>query len=123
MALHHKLCHTLGGSFGLPHAERHTVVLPHALAYNGPEIPQVMQILAQSLPDGEGDAINGLNRLIEKLGVERSLVAYGMKEGDIAQAADIAVSNPYWNPRKVETDLIQEVIRRAWAGEAARADL
>ena len=32
MALHHKLCHVLGGSFGLPHAETHTVVLPHALA-------------------------------------------------------------------------------------------
>eukprot|EP01032_Pedospumella_encystans_P003692 gene3692-4368_t len=34
MALHHKLCHTLGGSFNLPHAETHTIVLPHALAYN-----------------------------------------------------------------------------------------
>ena len=34
MGLHHKLCHTLGGSFNLPHAETHTVVLPHALAYN-----------------------------------------------------------------------------------------
>src|SRR5262249_49398149 len=33
MALHHKLCHTLGGSFGLPHAETHTVVLPHATRY------------------------------------------------------------------------------------------
>ena len=34
MALHHKLCHVLGGSFDLPHAETHTVVLPHAIAYN-----------------------------------------------------------------------------------------
>ena len=34
MGLHHKLCHTLGGSFNLPHAETHTIVLPHALAYN-----------------------------------------------------------------------------------------
>ncbi|MDQ3261474.1 MAG: maleylacetate reductase, partial [Pseudomonadota bacterium] len=34
MALHHKLCHTLGGSFNLPHAETHTIVLPHAVAYN-----------------------------------------------------------------------------------------
>ena len=28
MGLHHKLCHTLGGSFGLPHAPTHAVVLP-----------------------------------------------------------------------------------------------
>src|SRR6266446_2978075 len=34
MALHHKLCHTLGGSFDLPHAETHTVILPHAAAFN-----------------------------------------------------------------------------------------
>ncbi|MEM9685270.1 MAG: maleylacetate reductase, partial [Pseudomonadota bacterium] len=27
MALHHKLCHTLGGTFNLPHAETHSVVL------------------------------------------------------------------------------------------------
>jgi alcohol dehydrogenase class IV len=33
MALHHKLCHALGGSFGLPHAETHAIVLPHAAAY------------------------------------------------------------------------------------------
>ena len=41
MGLHHKLCHTLGGAFDLPHAETHTIVLPHALAYNAPAIPDV----------------------------------------------------------------------------------
>ena len=39
MGLHHKLCHTLGGTFGLPHAATHTVVLPHAMAYNAPAAP------------------------------------------------------------------------------------
>jgi alcohol dehydrogenase class IV len=39
MALHHKLCHTLGGSFDLPHAETHAVVLPHAVAYNSAAAP------------------------------------------------------------------------------------
>lgn len=53
----------------------------------------------------------------------RSLKAFGMKESDIVKAADIAVSNAYWNPRNVERDLIREVIRRAWAGEDARIDL
>src|SRR5438445_1899914 len=42
MGLHHKLCHTLGGSFNLPHAETHTVVLAHALAYNAGAAPQAM---------------------------------------------------------------------------------
>src|SRR3546814_985381 len=33
VALHHKLCHTLGGTFDMPHAQTHTAVLPHAIAY------------------------------------------------------------------------------------------
>ncbi|MGO6740798.1 iron-containing alcohol dehydrogenase, partial [Rhizobium ruizarguesonis] len=49
MALHHKLCHTLGGSFDLPHAETHTVVLPHALAYNAAAIPEVIEKLRDVL--------------------------------------------------------------------------
>lgn len=124
MSLHHKLCHTLGGSFGLPHAETHTAVLPHALAYNLAHIPAAARAaLADALPGSEGDPVRGLNVLLDKLGVERSLAAFGMKEADVDKAADIAVSNPYWNPRPVERAPVRELIRRVWAGEPARADL
>ena len=123
MALHHKLCHTLGGSFNLPHAETHTIVLPHALSYNAPAIPDAMEKLASVLPGSDGDATKGLNVLLEKLQVKRALKDYGMKEEDIDKAAEIAVSNQYPNPRKVEKEPIRELIRRAWAGELARADL
>ncbi|KAM5356468.1 hypothetical protein ACJ41O_003114 [Fusarium nematophilum] len=123
MSLHHKLCHTLGGSFDLPHAETHTIVLPHALSYNAPKVPEAMKLLAGALPGSDGDVIRGLNVLLEKIKVERSLKALGMKEGDVDKAADIAISKPYWNPREVERTAIREVIRRAWAGEDARADL
>ena len=123
MALHHKLCHTLGGSFNLPHAETHTIVLPHALAYNAPCVPDAMRMLAEALPESEGDAIRGLNVLLGKLRVKRDLRSFGMKEEDVSRAADIAVSNPYWNPREIERGPIEELIRRAWAGEDARADL
>ncbi|KAH8712041.1 hypothetical protein GQ44DRAFT_625996, partial [Phaeosphaeriaceae sp. PMI808] len=57
MSLHHKLCHTLGGSYNMPHAETHTIILPHALAYNAPNIPEVMEKLAAALPDSDGDAV------------------------------------------------------------------
>jgi len=102
MALHHKLCHTLGGSFNPPHAETHTIVLPHALAYNAPAIPSVMAKLALVLPDSEGDAIHGLNVLLTRLTVKRGLKEFGMNEEDVDKAADIAVANPYGNPRKIE---------------------
>ncbi|RAL04925.1 maleylacetate reductase [Aspergillus ibericus CBS 121593] len=123
MSIHHKLCHTLGGSFNLPHAETHTAVLPHALSYNAPRIPEAMKKLAEVLPESNGDAIHGLNVLLGKLQVKRGLREFGMKEEDIDKAADIAVANPYWNPREIEREPIRELIRRVWAGEPARADL
>lgn len=123
MALHHKLCHTLGGSFNLPHAETHTIVLPHALAYNAPSIPKTMERIAEALPDSNGDAINGLNVLLTKLNVKRALKDFGMKEEDVDKAAQIATVKPYPNPAKVEYEKLRETIRRAWAGEDARADM
>lgn len=124
ISLHHKLCHTLGGSFNLPHAEVHTIVLPHALAYNAPALsPEVLSSLANALPGSEGDAVKGLNVLLGRMGVERKLSAYGMKEEDIDKAADLAVAKPYPNPRTIVRDEIREVIRRAWAGEEARVEL
>ncbi|KAK4555150.1 hypothetical protein LTR86_007916 [Recurvomyces mirabilis] len=123
MALHHKLCHTLGGSFNLPHAETHTIVLPHAIAYNAPKIPEVMKKLADVLPESDGDAIKGLNVLLTKLKVKRGLKDFGMKEEDVDRAVEIAVGNPYWNPREIEKEPLRETIRRCWDGEEAKADL
>ncbi|RMZ91590.1 hypothetical protein DV736_g1152, partial [Chaetothyriales sp. CBS 134916] len=123
MALHHKLCHTLGGSFNLPHAETHTIVLPHALSYNAPAVPDAMEKLATALHDSDGDAIRGLNTLLGKLKVKRALKIFGMKEEDIDKATEIALSSQYPNPRPLDKDKIREVIRRCWAGEPARADL
>jgi alcohol dehydrogenase class IV len=123
MAIHHKLCHTLGGLFGLPHAETHTIILPHALSYNAPAIPAQMRELATALPGSGGDALKGLNLLLDKLHAPRALKDFGMKESDIDHAAEVALSMQYPNPRPIEKEAIRELLRRAWAGEPARADL
>jgi maleylacetate reductase len=115
MALHHKLCHTLGGSFDLPHAQTHTVVLPHAVAYNTLAAPEAMARVARAL--GVADAARGLFDLSGRLGAKRALKDFGMPERSIDRAADLAVENPYWNPRPVERDAICQLITRAWAGE------
>jgi hypothetical protein len=49
MGLHHKLCHTLGGSFGLPHAETHAVVIAHAVAYNEAVASAALERAARAL--------------------------------------------------------------------------
>jgi maleylacetate reductase len=115
MALHHKLCHTLGGLFNLPHAETHTVILPHALAYNSAAAPDAVARIAAAL--GMPDPALGLYDLARRLGAPQSLHAIGMPESGIDQAADLAVTNPYWNPRAIERTAIRDLIARAWRGE------
>lgn len=114
MALHHKLCHTLGGSMGLPHAETHAIVLPHALAYNAPFVPQALERLRDVLG---GDPAQKLFDLGRAVGAPASLRELGMIEADIDRAAAQAVESPYWNPRPIEPGPIRDLIARAWAGE------
>jgi alcohol dehydrogenase class IV len=115
MALHHKLCHTLGGTFDLPHAETHTVVLPHAVAYNAASAPEAMTCIARAL--GTSDAARGIYDLAGRLGAPRALRDLGMPEGGINCAAELATSSPYPNPRPIEREAIRELIARAWAGD------
>ncbi|ALV55243.1 maleylacetate reductase [Burkholderia cenocepacia] len=114
MALHHKLCHTLGGSFDLPHAPTHTVVLPHALAYNAAHAPDAMQRIARAI--GTDDAARGLYALARDNGAPVSLKAIGMREADLDRAADLAAANPYWNPRPIERDGLRALLQDAFDG-------
>lgn len=115
MALHHKLCHTLGGTFNLPHAETHTVILPHAVAYNAAAAPEAMAAITRAL--GAPDAAQGLFDLVRALGVPHALSQIGMPADGIDTAADIAVQNPYWNPRPVTREGVRDLIAHAFAGE------
>ncbi|SCK39001.1 Alcohol dehydrogenase, class IV [Variovorax sp. HW608] len=121
MALHHKLCHTLGGSFNLPHAEVHTVVLPHAIAFNAEAAPRAMARIAKAL--GAAAAPAGLQALARDNGAPIALKDIGMKAEDLDRAADIAVGNPYWNPRPfgaAERDAIRALLQRAFDGDPPR---
>lgn len=115
MALHHKLCHTLGGSFDLPHAETHTVVLPHAVAYNAKAAPDAMKRIARAL--GVRSAPLGLYRLARLLRAPTALRDLGMPEAGIGEAVDIALRNPYWNPAPIERGTLHGLITRAWRGD------
>jgi maleylacetate reductase len=114
MGLHHKLCHTLGGSFDLPHAETHTAVLPHALAYNREAAPQAMAAIARAL--GAGDAAQGAYDLAVALGAPVALRDLGMPEAGIERAVELAMTHRYPNPRPLETEALRRLLRDAWAG-------
>ena len=119
MGLHHKLCHTLGGSFNLPHAEVHTVILPHALAYNASAAPSAMARVARAL--GAPDAARGVFDLARRHGAPVSLAAIGMPADGLDRAADLAASTPYPNPRPLERDALRALLQRAFDGEPPAA--
>ncbi|MGP4007511.1 maleylacetate reductase and hydroxyquinol 1,2-dioxygenase domain-containing protein [Streptomyces sp. 4N124] len=114
MGLHHKLCHTLGGAFGLPHAETHTVVLPHAMAYNAPAAPQAMERIARAL--SVPDAPAGVFDLIHRVGGPTSLRELGLAESDLDRAAELATAQPYPNPRELTRIGLAGLLRNAWQG-------
>jgi alcohol dehydrogenase class IV len=115
MSLHHKLCHVLGGSFDLPHAETHAIVLPHAAAYNAVAAPEAMVRIARAL--GETDAARALHGLARRLGLPKTLAEIGMPESGIDRAADMAVLNAYANPRPVDRASVRELIAAAYRGD------
>ncbi|MDP2450565.1 MAG: maleylacetate reductase [Polaromonas sp.] len=119
MALHHKLCHTLGGSFNLPHADTHTIVLPHALAYNAAAAPQAMQAIAQALQGRS--AAQAVFDLAQNNGATVALKDIGMKASDLDQACDIAMQNQYPNPRPLERAAIRRLLQQAFDGQRPEA--
>lgn len=115
MALHHKLCHTLGGSFDLPHAETHAVILAHAIAFNEAAVPDLLAPVADLFGETPG---LGLWHFAQMAGAPMALRDLGLKEADLDRAADLATANPYWNPRPVTRDGVRRLLQAAWAGDA-----
>ncbi|MBE8519743.1 iron-containing alcohol dehydrogenase [Amycolatopsis sp. H6(2020)] len=71
MGLHHRLCHHLGGKFGLPHAETHAVLLPYVMAHQGLDDAAEVFELAASLP------------------IPHSLAELGLTEADLDGEPDL----------------------------------
>lgn len=118
MGLHHRLCHTLGGSFNLPHAQTHTAILPHAAAYNRSAAPAAMERIARAL--GSDDAPRGLYDLAVAVEGPISLREIGMREEDLDRAATIAVEKPYPNPRPVTREGVRTLLEDAFWGRPPR---
>ncbi len=114
MALHHKLAHVLGGSFGLPHAETHAVLLPHTTAYNEPAVDGLLAPIADTFG---GSAGAGLWRFARSVGAPLRLADLGLTAADLDRAAEIATKNPYANPRPVSRDGIRQLLQQAFDGQ------
>ena len=114
MALHHKLCHTLGGTWNLPHAQTHAIVLPHAARYNRDAAPEAMARIARAL--GARDAPTGLYDLEMQLGLRMKLADLGMQHADLDRAAELAAQSPYPNPAPVARRAVRALLEAAYTG-------
>ncbi|MDV8023846.1 maleylacetate reductase [Rhodococcus sp. IEGM 1330] len=113
--LHHKICHVLGGTYNMPHAQTHAIVLPHVLEYNAPYAPAAEQRIANAF--GTTTAVEGLWSLRTELEAPTALRDYGLKESDLDEAVALVLeAAPASNPRPVTAESLMTLLRNLWAG-------
>ena len=118
MALHHKLCHVLGGTFNTPHAETHALILPYAGAYNLAAAPDAKRRLASAL--GTAQVACALRELSLAVGAPATLGDLGLSTSDLETAADLATRAPYYNPREVTREGVHQLLLDAFHGVMPR---
>ncbi|MGO2112640.1 MAG: maleylacetate reductase [Pseudoclavibacter sp.] len=131
--MHHKICHALGGTYNLPHAETHAIVLPFVVAFNAPMAPDAAGRIARALGgeavtgargagaragvDAARAATSALSALRDRLGAPMALHDLGFRDEDIPEAASIILpSIPPSNPRAVDRVAIERLLRLAASG-------
>lgn len=115
--LHHKICHVLGGTYNLPHAQTHAIVLPYVLAFNAPFAPDAAARIAVALDADE--ATDGLQRLRARLDAPQALRDFGFDAADIDDAVQIIMEAvPARNPRPVTADQLRRLLSAAHDGAA-----
>ena len=110
--LHHKLCHLLGGTYNLPHAETHAAVLPQVTRLNAPAIPRAKARLEEALQ--ADDLAAGLYDLFRQAEVPTSLRELGLSQDQAREAAH--AFQPSANPIPLTEELVEEILTRAWDG-------
>lgn len=114
MALHHKISHVLGGTFGLVHGDVNAVLLPHVVAYNASGAREAIDRVGVAL--GDVDPAGALFDLATAVGAPTSLAEIGMPEEGLDQAAERAAAETSFNPRTVEAPDVRALLADAWRG-------
>lgn len=114
--LQHKACHVLAGDFKLTHAKTHTIMLPHVANYNRASVAGAEDAIARAFGGKSGDGPGAIFDTMLRCGAPTALRDIGMKEEDLDRAAELTVTNPYYNPRTYERDAIRQMLDDAYFG-------
>jgi maleylacetate reductase len=96
--LHHRVCHVLGGTFGLPHSSA------------------AASALARSFPTS-GSTPGAIFDLAQRIGAATSLSALGLAENDLRAVVDAVTASPPPNTRAVDHDELADALDAAWRGD------
>ena len=113
-ALHHKICHVLGGLYGLDHGQMNAVILPYALHFNAPAIPAIYERLNDVL---EGDAAGKVYDLVATLGAPQDLASIGFPDDGVDVAASLIVKAAAGNVRPIDEEQARDLLRSAVSGQ------
>lgn len=117
MAIHHKICHTLGGTYNLPHAEAHAISLAYSVHYNRNADIEAMTQLAQALGGTDHQQVGNLiYELNQKLNIPLALKDIGLPEEGPQTVAKIVCDSPYYNPRAYDYAELEQLMQRAYQG-------
>ena len=114
MALHHKICHVLGGTFGLVHGDVNAVMLPHVVTYNATGAPEAIARVATAL--GAARAAGALFDLAASVDAPTSLAELGMPEEGLDLVAERTAAETTFNPTPVDISALRTLLDDAWHG-------
>ena len=114
IAIHHKLCHVLGGYHGIPHGQSNSVILPYAIAYNEMAAPEAMKLITATM--GTLSASGGVYEFAREINVPKSLKELGMREEDLDTVARETVATTPFNPKPVDFKSVREMLQQAYEG-------
>lgn len=120
MGIHHKICHTLGGTYNLPHAQTHSAVISYATDFNEKYAPEAMSATIGALREAGIEAptaAQGIWNLASIIGAPTSLSEFGFTEDQVAETIDIVVKGQPTNPRPVEPNGVRALLIAAIKGD------
>ena len=110
-ALHHKLAHVLGG-YGLPHAETHAIILPHATRFNLAAAGPARARLAEALR--ADDPAAALAAMVHGFPIPQRLREVGLEQERIADAAAEVAALDITVPRPVTAEDARGLLEAAY---------
>jgi maleylacetate reductase len=116
-SLHHALCHLLGGMFDAPHAETHAIVLPYAVGYLQPAVPEAARRLAQAMDADERTLARSIWSLGQAVGAPAGLRSIGIREDQLPAVTQAALAKKLPSPRSLEYDALYRILYAAWTGQ------